>query len=480
MRSDLSFVHGARRSGAALVIAMCMGTAAFGQTAGDLSALRYYIQQNDQVAIQAEVQRLRAAFPNWQPPQDLSQLGAVADPGADINRIYQLVASGDVAGAQSALDATRARFPDWTPPADMLALLATTTAQRQFDAAIATDPARADQIARANPVLTRCDRINNVWRLAEGQERAGQDAQALGAYQSIVGSCPQYQDIVATLEKANSVTTPDQMAALVATASERFPSNAADLTALQQRLKGGGRTATAPAAPTAPTAPRRVAPAPSAPATPAPQSTAPVASAGGAVGIPASQWDGLPATGDRRLAAMRQAAAAGDWARCVALTPNPRSLDILNERGWCSLNMDRPMEALASFSAVAKGRARADVARDARYGMAMTYLDMNMSNDAAKISAATNFTPSQRVEVEHGVLVQRALEAYRVKDFRRTIGYLDAADNIRTLNRGLGVLRAYAYLNSGQRREALAQFTAMHNQLAGDDTRAGMSAARQD
>jgi len=477
MRSDLSGMARAYRFGALMSILLAMGTAASAQSSSDLSALRYYVQQNDETAIQAELQRLRAAFPNWQPPQDLSQLGLVADPGADINRIYQLITASDVSGAQSALDAARSRFPEWTPPADMLALLATATAQQQFDAAVGLDPARADGIARANPVLTRCDRINNVWRLAEAQDRAGQDAQALGAYQAIVGSCPRYQDVVATLEKANSVTTPEQMAALVSTASGRFPTNAADLTALEDRLKGGvGPAATAPRRTPAPAAAATAPP----PNTTAPRPSAPAAPVGSAVGIPPSQWDGLPATGDPRLAAMRQATASGDWARCVAVTPDPKSLDILNERGWCSLNMNRPMEALASFSAVANGRVRADVARDSRYGMAMTYLNMKMSNDAARISAATNFTPSQRRDVEHEVLVQRAVEAYRVKDFRRAIGYLDAADGISGLNRGLAVLRAYAYLNTGRRADALSQFTKLHNQMAGDDTRAGMSAARQE
>ncbi len=471
MRPYLKFRYLGRIIAAPMLIVM--GTAVWGQTASDLSALRYYVQQNDQPAIQAELRRLRAVFPAWQPPQDLSQLAVVADPGADIDRIYKLIEASDVGGAQTTLEAARARFPDWTPPEDMIALLGTITAQQQFDAAVTGDPARADQIARANPTLTRCDRINNVWRLAEAQERAGQDAQALGAYQSIVASCPRFQDVTATLEKADTVTTPDQLTVLFSTAAGRFPANADELSALQERLtagRGGAR----------PAAPART------PDSPAPQRTAtlqpaaPSTSAGGPIGIPASQWDGLPATGDNRLAAMRQAAASGNWAQCVAQTPNPRSLDILNERGWCSLNLERPMEALASFSAVAKGPVRSDIARDSRYGMAMSYLNMNMSNEAAKISAATNFTPSQRVEVEHEVLVQRGLEAYRVRDFQRAIGYLDAADQIRSLNRGLGVLRAYAYLNSGQRREALAQFTHMHNQLAGDDTRRGMNAAYQE
>ncbi|WP_128255805.1 hypothetical protein [Falsirhodobacter deserti] len=458
------------------VVALAAASPVLGQSANELAALRYYIQQNNQPAIEAEIRRLRSAFPDWQPPADLNALNTSADPGAETDRIYQLIAAGDVEGAQRALDAARTTHTDWTPPADMLALLDTATAQRQFDAAVSTDPARAVQIARTTPALTQCDRINNVWRLAEAQERAGEPDQARGAYEAILTACPRYQDIVGTLEKADSVTTPDQLAQMFATATARFPANAADLAGLKDRLDAGRGAGTATAAPprSAPSTP----PSASAPAR-APQQVRPAAPQGG-IAAPASQWDRLPPSGDGRITAMRAATAAGDWGRCIALTPEPRSLDLLNERGWCSLNLKRPMEALASFSAVAKGRVPAEVARDARYGMAMSYLNMNMSNDAAKISAATNFTRQQRVEVEHEILVQRGVEAYRVKDYSRAIGYLDAAEGINGLNRGLGVLRAYAYLNSGDRSKALQLFTQMHSQMAGDDTRRGMAASRTD
>lgn len=445
------------------------------QSTADLAALRFYIQQNDQAAINAEIRRLRTAFPNWQPPEDLNTLITSANPGPEIDRIYEQIARGDTGAAQTTLDSARQKFPDWTPPADMVQLLQTAKAQEEFDAVVGSNAARADQIARSNPALTRCNRIDNVWRLAEAQKRAGQSAQARGAYQAIVASCPAYSDVEATLQKADDVSTSDQLDGMFKTAAERFPARSEDLEALHDRLRAGhGESSAKPAATASRTA--------SAPArTTAPRSSATSSSTrsvGGAISAPATPWDRLPATGDRRLASLRAATASGNWARCIALTPDPKSLDLLNERGWCSLNLDRPMEALSSFSAVAKGRVPADVARDARYGMAMSYLNMKMSNEAAKISVATNFTAKQRVDVEHEILVQRGIAAYDAKDYARAIGYLDAADKIQSLNRGLGVLRAYAYLNAGKRNEAYEMFARMHNQLAGNDTRQGMKAAR--
>lgn len=499
MRSDLIRGRGAV---APLVLALSLlAGSAVAQSApstSDLAALRYYVQQGDQSSVQAELQRLRQIYPDWTPPADLSRIEAEATPTAEIDQIYRLIASGQLDEAQALITATQARFADWVPPADMRSLLATARAQQQFDSIVDSDPARAAQLARTTPTLTRCDRINNVWRLAEAQQKSGQGAQALGAYRSIVATCPAFPDVYATLQKADSVAPLDQLDAMFAEAASRFPGQEAALADLEQQLRAGrGEATVATAAPaTAPAArpgasrqaaaaadpaPRRTAPAAVAPSSQSPaRSSAPSAgNVGGAIPMPATAWRKLPVSGDPRLGQMRAAASAGAWQRCLALTPQPRSLDLLNERGWCSLNLDRPMEALSSFAAVAQGRVPAAMARDARYGMALSYLDMEMTNEAAKIAAATNFTMEQRRAVEGQILTQRAVASYDRQDYLRTIGYLDALDEMQGgLNRGLGVLRAYAYLNAGKRAQAFQLFEQMHNQMAGDDTRAGMRASR--
>ncbi|WP_114187339.1 hypothetical protein [Microvirga aerophila] len=53
----------------------------------DESALRYFASQGDTRRVDAEIARLRALYPNWTPPTDLSQLSAgpvvVRDPLVD-------------------------------------------------------------------------------------------------------------------------------------------------------------------------------------------------------------------------------------------------------------------------------------------------------------------------------------------------------------------------------------------------------------
>ncbi|WP_126975481.1 hypothetical protein [Frigidibacter oleivorans] len=505
MRSDLIRGRGAV---APLVLALSLlagpAVAQSAPSTSDLAALRYYVQQGDQSSVQAELQRLRQIYPDWTPPADLSRIEAEATPTAEIDQIYRLIASGQLDEAQALITATQARFADWVPPADMRSLLATARAQQQFDSIVDSDPARAAQLARTTPALTRCDRINNVWRLAEAQQKSGQGAQALGAYRSIVATCPAFPDVYATLQKADPVAPLDQLDAMFAEAASRFPGQEAALADLEQQLRAGrGEATVTTAAPATAPAARPGASRQAAAADPAPRRAAPSAqssgqssgqsagqssarapapapgNAGGAIPMPATAWGRLPVSGDPRLGQMRAAASAGAWQRCLALTPQPRSLDLLNERGWCSLNLDRPMEALSSFAAVAQGRVPAAMARDARYGMALSYLDMEMTNEAAKIAAATNFTLEQRRAVEGQILTQRAVASYDRQDYLRTIGYLDALDEMQGgLNRGLGVLRAYAYLNAGKRAQAFRLFEQMHNQMAGDDTRAGMRASR--
>lgn len=463
-----------------------VGTGAWAQAEpkpSDLTALRYYYGQGDKKATDAELQRLHETYPDWTPPADLSTLGATAaatgPEGAEVDPIYQLIAVGKTDEAQSRVDALRAKFPNWTPPADMMDLLTTAQAQARFDATVNSDPSGAAALARQTPALTRCDRVNNVWQLADSQARNGQKAAALGAYQSIVGTCPKYADVYASVQKADPVASPDELSALVETATRRFPDQAADLAKLRSDLLAGrgGRArsaASAPATGTPPTSPRQSAPSQSVPR----PSTDGNVSVGGAVAVPASQWDGLPLTGDGRIGAMRAASHAGDWGRCIALTPEPRSLELLNERGWCSLNLDRPMEALGSFSAAAKARGRPAMVRDARYGMAMVYLKMNMSNDAAKLAAATNFTASQRRDVEGQILTQRATGAYDDRDYRRAIGYLNALDKVQNgLPRGLAMLRAYAYMNGGDARTAYRLFQEIDGGMSDSASRHGLSAA---
>ena len=450
-----------------LALLLALATPALAQTPTDqdLEALRFYTGQGDEVSAEAELRRLRSQFPGWTPPENLSATQA-SQPSTEIDLIYRRIADGDVAGAQRTIAETRKSFPGWTPPTEMEQLLSITEAQQGFDAAVAAGQAQqAIAIVRGAPALLRCDRVNNAWKTAEMQVALADSGGALATYRGVLSACTGFAEIVATLEKASAIATPAQMQELFALVRPRFTGNAAALDTLEARLLG-----TAPAATAAATAPASAAPPPRrAAAAPAPAAPAAAPQATGGT---------LPRQGDGRLAATRSAAQSGAWAECLARSANPGSVELAYERAWCAYNLDRPAEALAGFAQMERARLSPDLTRDARFGMALSYLDQNMTENAAQIAAATDFTREQRLTIESIILNQRGVRAYERKDYHRAIAFLDAMEEMGKLTRDLAILRAYAYLNLDKRDEAHRQFEALHRQLATKETRAGMAASR--
>ncbi len=464
-------------------LAPLAGPGAWAQTAtqADLRALVFYLQQNDQAAVQAEMRRLRRAFPDWRPPADLSELLAPAqgtgNAGPDVAGVWQRIERQDFAGARQLIDQNRRTHPDWSPDAEMLRVLELNEAQAGFDRATAARNApEAIAIARRTPQLMRCDRINNAWRLAEMYKLAGQRANAVATFRSTVTSCPRQADMEPTLEKANEVATPAEMAELFAAARAASPAQPERLNALEARLRAGRGGSSAPVTTTQ--APGTAAPARQAAPTPA---AAPVAVAASPVTATHSPMRSLPLRGDNRVAATRSAKEAEAWGRCLANSSSPRSLELLYERSWCALAHDRPAEALAGFAAVAeRGNALGgNVPRDARFGLALAHLSLQMTEEGARIASGAPLSESQRREIEILVLDQRAVRAYRLGEHRQAIAMFNALEQTQgSLRRDLAILRAYAYLNSGQRGLAHEQFELLHSQLATPETRAGLNASR--
>jgi tetratricopeptide (TPR) repeat protein len=474
--------HLMRGLAAALVVALAIGAARAEPTFDELRALRFYIEQNDEAAVAAELRRLRTLHPGWTPPADLTTVTATA-PAAEVEGIYRLIASGDAAGARAALARTRAAYPGWVVPADLLRQIDTAEAQGDFNRAVAAgDLARALAAATATPDLLRCDRVNNVWQIAELQVAAGDRARALAAYAGVVRTCPDPAVVEASIEKADSLATQAEIEGLLDEAARRFPARSAQIAALRTRLLAGRGIAPPPAAaaaagtapatrpPAAATAaaaapPRPAAPPPSAAVAPPPpaRAAAPLAS--------------LPRSGDGRLRQVRAAAQAGAYAQCLAASTRPRSLDVAYERAWCAYNLDRPLEAAALFAAAAEGGLGGTVQRDARFGLALAYLAAGMSEDAARVAAATDFTRDQRRQVEAIILNQRGVAAYRRGDYARAIAFFDALEALEgSLTRDIDLLRGYAYLNSGDRDRARQEFVRMNRTLATPDTRRALEA----
>jgi cellulose synthase operon protein C len=203
-----------------------------------------------------------------------------------------------------------------------------------------------------------------------------------------------------TLEKASAVATQPELVSMFDTARAANPGAKAQLDALQARLTGN-----AVAAPVAAAAPRLPRPCPAAPvqqaAAPAP-APAPVVSGS------------LPLRGDPRLAEVRRLKEQEQYARCLAASTSPRSLEVLYERSWCAYSHQRPTEALVGFQEAARvGDALGpNVRRDAHFGMALSFLSMNMTEQGAQVASQVNLTDTQRREMETIVLDQRGVKAF--------------------------------------------------------------------
>jgi len=453
-------------------LAMIQAAPAFAQTASfeDLRALRYYLTQNDAPAAQAELRRLRTSFPDWRPPSDLNELlapQASAGVSVDEAEIWRRIERNDFPGARGLIDAGRQQVAGWTPPTDMLRVLEMNEAQSAFDNATQSrDATNAIAVARRAPQIMSCERINNAWLLADMYVLAGQKPAAVTTYRNTVQSCTSYGQMQPTLEKASAVASGAELVGMFDTARAANPGARVQLDALQARLTGGA-VAAAPVA-TAPAAPRAPAPA---------QVAAPVAQVSVAPVVAGS----LPLRGDSRLAEVRRLKEQEQYARCLAASTSPRSLELLYERSWCAYSHQRPTEALVGFQAAARAgdAIGPNVRRDAQYGLALSYLALNMTEQGAQIASQVNLDNTQRREIETIVLDQRGVKAFRQKDYRQAISSFNAMEQINgSLRRDLAILRAYAYLNAGQKGQALEQFERLHAQLATAETREGLNAAR--
>tara|TARA_R110002072_G_scaffold184354_2_gene340776 strand:+ start:2697 stop:4229 length:1533 start_codon:yes stop_codon:yes gene_type:complete len=448
--------------------------------AEDLRALIYYLDNDDQRSVQAEMRRLRAQFPRWTPPSDVRELRAQAVTGStavDVAPIWSRIERNDYAGARALIDQARNRVPGWSPDAEMLRVLEINESQAAFDSAFAQrDPAAALAAARRTPALMRCDRINNAWRLAELYAQSEQMANAVSTYRGVLSSCRRLSDAVPTLEKANEVASWPQMEELFDVARTAQPTNGDRLTQLQDRLRAGRGGAVARATP------RRATPSPAAPAAAAsaPARAAPAARTTAVAAVPPSAavpLGSLALRGDRRIAQVRRLKEQGNWQACLSASSNPRSLEMLYERSWCAYNLERSGEALAGFTAIAQRGSGlgGDVPRDTRFGMILSYLALNMTEQGAQVAAATNLTRQQRVEVETTILDQRGVRSYLRREYAQSIAYFNALEDLSgPLRRDLAMLRAYAYLNNDQPQLARTEFTRLHNELATDETRSAL------
>ena len=141
---------------------------------------------------------------------------------------------------------------------------------------------------------------------------------------------------------------------------------------------------------------------------------------------------------------------------------NPASLSpaAAIDRGWCLMNLNRPIEAAAAFE-VALRSPLAKVREDAAYGQSLAYLRAGLVDQAAVSATRARQGVKRAVELQVSILSDRALNAFGDGRPRETLIYLDQLAQLQTERSDLLVVRGYAYRQLGRRAEAVRIFQSL-------------------
>jgi tetratricopeptide (TPR) repeat protein len=176
----------------------------------DESALRYFAAQGDTRRVEAETARLRALYPNWTPPTDLT--GPVQTTDEQLDRMWQLYAEGRLGEARAAIAARQAAEPEWQIPQDLQTALDESEARRRIvNASEAGQWRTVIAVATETPTLLTCANVDTMWRVGEAFVRTEQPDRGRDAYEYVVRNCTNTGERLATLQKALELLPEDRI-----------------------------------------------------------------------------------------------------------------------------------------------------------------------------------------------------------------------------------------------------------------------------
>ncbi len=166
----------------------------------DESALRYYASQHATTRVEAEIRRLRALYPGWEPPADLYR------PAADEQALWDLYGKDQIDQLKLEIERRTARQPGWRPSADMIAKLRHKELRIDLiKASDAADWAKVQKIAEREPLLVGADDLEVTWRIAEAAARTGGRDRALELYKLALAGAKTAEERSGTVRKALAV-----------------------------------------------------------------------------------------------------------------------------------------------------------------------------------------------------------------------------------------------------------------------------------
>ncbi|PDS97224.1 cellulose synthase [Rhizobium sp. S9] len=128
-------------------------------------------------------------------------------------------------------------------------------------------------------------------------------------------------------------------------------------------------------------------------------------------------------------------------------------------RGWCLMDINRPMEAVSAFETALQSPVR-KIREDAAYGQSLAYLRAGLSSNAAVAATKAPQSRQRAAELQVAILADRALSAFDAGRYRETLIYLDQRAQLQQERIDLMVLRGYCYLNLKMYDDAMRIFEA--------------------
>lgn len=167
----------------------------------DETALRYFAVQGDTRRYEAELARLRALYPEWKPPADLTGQGQAGDP--ELERMWKLFADGKYGEVRAAIVQRGSGDPNWRAPADLVAQLDTAEArQRLVNASNARQWEQVIRLGTETPAMLTCASVDALWRVAEAFVQTGRPERARDAYAYVLTNCTNPVERIGTMQKA--------------------------------------------------------------------------------------------------------------------------------------------------------------------------------------------------------------------------------------------------------------------------------------
>lgn len=171
-----------------------------------------------------------------------------------------------------------------------------------------------------------------------------------------------------------------------------------------------------------------------------------------------------------------------DYGRCVAELRRLEAKAALRPdaqvaKGWCLLGLNHLAEARQAFTVgLAGGGGKAD---DAAYGLGLTLLRANLTDDAEALLMQHSLTPLRDRELRAELLWQRARAAFDRKQYQVTLEALNARLQIMPEPVGISQMRAWSHYHLGNLSQSRAIFAQLNQVMADPANTRGIAAINE-